>query len=71
MELTNDKPLFKRDNIHFNLQSYDAYNKPDNYFITTRGMGKSTVLWQKVYAEMKKGLCSIIQKVRPVEISQM
>lgn len=71
MEINNDKPLFKRDNIHFNLQQYDAYNKPDNYFITTRGMGKSTVMWQKVYAEMKKGLCSIIQKVRPIEISQM
>lgn len=71
LNLNQDKPLFKRDNIHFNLQPYDAYNKPDNYFITTRGMGKSTVLWAKVYAEMKKGLCSIIQKVRPVEISQM
>lgn len=69
--IADDKPLFKRDNIHFNLQPYDAYNKPDNYFITTRGMGKSTVMWQKVYAEMKKGLCSIIQKVRPVEVTQM
>lgn len=69
--IQEDKPLFKRDNIHLTLQEVDGYNKPDNYLITTRGMGKSTICWAKVYKEFKEGLCSIIQKNRPVEVTQM
>lgn len=66
----NDTPLFKRDNIHLTTQQVDSYNRWDNYFITTRGMGKSTICWAKVYKEHCDGLCSIIQKNRPVEITQ-
>ena len=43
------KPLVpKRDNIHFTTQKADSYDKQDNFFITTRGMGKSDALWGKV-----------------------
>lgn len=69
--LKMDQPLFKRDNIHLTTQQVDSYNKPDNYFITTRGMGKSTICWAKVHSQFKRGLCPIIQKNRPVEVTQM
>ena len=43
----------KRDNIHFTTQKADSYDKQDNFFITTRGMGKSDALWGKVYRKWK------------------
>ncbi len=68
--IIDDTPLATRDNIHLNIQRIDSYNKTDNFIITTRGMGKSTALWGKVYNEYKNGLCSVVQKNRPVEITK-
>lgn len=69
--LIPDVPLFKRDNIHLTLQQVDSYNKKDNYLITTRNMGKSTVMWARVYKQAKAGLIPIIMKTRPVTVTQM
>ena len=69
--LIPDVPLFKRDNIHLTLQQVDSYNKKDNYLITTRNMGKSTVMWARIYKQAKAGLIPIVMKTRPVTVTQM
>ena len=35
----------KKYNIHLSTARGDSYNVLDNFYITTRGMGKSAVFW--------------------------
>lgn len=43
----------KRDNIHLSTAKGDSYNVLDNFYITTRGMGKSDIFWNKLYRAWK------------------
>lgn len=61
----------ERDNIHLSTAKGDSYNKFDNYYITTRGMGKSTVAWDKVYKQWKSfGRVSIVIRVLQADITE-
>lgn len=42
------------DNIHLSTDKGDSYNVLDNFYITTRGMGKSAIFWRKLYNAWKK-----------------
>ena len=65
-----DKPLAERDNIHLNLDKQIGYDKDDNWVITTRGMGKSTLAWAMVYNQLAKyDRCSIVVKNQVVDIT--
>lgn len=60
-----------KDNIHLSTSRGDSYNKYDNYYITTRGMGKSTVAWDKVYKQWKNfGRVSIVIRVLQADITE-
>lgn len=39
----------KKDNIHLSTEKGDSYNVLDNFYITSRGMGKSAIFWGKLY----------------------
>ena len=54
MEVNNTKMqtyqvVPKKDNIHLSTAKGDSYNVLDNFYITTRGMGKSNIFWSKLY----------------------
>ena len=43
----------KKDNIHLSTSKGDSYNVLDNFYITSRGMGKSAIFWGKLYNAWK------------------
>lgn len=51
MEATVNIP--KKDNIHLSTAKGDSYNVLDNFYITSRGMGKSAIFWGKLYNAWK------------------
>lgn len=45
----------KRDNLHYSFREIDGYNKPFNFIISARELGKTTSAWMdKVYLPWKK-----------------
>ena len=58
MEVNNTKMqtqqvIPKKDNLHLSTAKGDSYNVLDNFYITTRGMGKSAIFWGKLYNAWK------------------
>ena len=49
MEVSIKNNIPKRDNIHLSTEKGDSYNVLDNFYITSRGMGKSAIFWGKLY----------------------
>lgn len=44
----------KKDNLHLSTSKGDSYDVMDNFYITSRGMGKSALFWGKLYNAWKK-----------------
>lgn len=64
-----DTPLAVKDNIHLDPNKLLGYNKIDTAWITTRGMGKSTVLTDLMYSQYKKGRTNILVRNQTVDIT--
>ena len=75
MEVNNTKMqtyevVPKKDNIHLSTARGDSYNVLDNFYITTRGMGKSAVFWSKLYNFWKKlGRSGIVLRTIQADIT--
>ena len=67
--LQSDTPLAVKDNIHLDPNKLLGYNKIDTAWITTRGMGKSTVLTDLMYSQYKKGRTNILVRNQTVDIT--
>lgn len=60
----------KKDNIHLSTARGDSYNVLDNFYITTRGMGKSAVFWSKLYNYWKNlGRSGIVLRTIQADIT--
>lgn len=61
----------KLDNLHYSFRTIDGYNKPFNFVISPRELGKTTMMWmKKIYSGWKKNKKPWIYLVRQsVEIS--
>ena len=60
----------KKDNIHLSTAKGDSYNVLDNFYITTRGMAKSTVFWTKLYGYWKNlGRSGIVLRTIQADIT--
>ena len=45
----------KFDNIHYSFRAIDGYNKPFNFVLSPRELGKTTTMWyEKIYLGWKK-----------------
>ena len=65
MEVNQDK-----DNIHLSTEKGDSYNVLDNFYITSRGMGKSAIFWSKLYNAWKKlGRSGIVLRTIQADIT--
>ena len=61
----------KKDNIHLSTARGDSYNVLDNFYITTRGMGKSAILWSKLYNAWKNlGRSGIVLRTIQADITE-
>src|SRR5574344_139695 len=61
----------KKDNIHISTAKGDSYNVLDNFYITTRGMGKSAILWSKLYNYWKNlGRSGIVLRTIQADITE-
>ena len=60
----------KKDNIHLSTEKGDSYNVLDNFYITSRGMGKSAIFWSKLYNAWKKlGRSGIVLRTIQADIT--
>lgn len=64
--------MIKFDDLHYSFREIDGYNKPFNFVISARELGKTTTAWlQKVYMNWKKTKKPWIYFVRTcVEITE-
>ena len=75
MEVNNTKMqtyevVPKKDNIHLSTARGDSYNVLDNFYITTRGMGKSAIFWSKLYNYWKNlGRSGIVLRTIQADIT--
>ena len=62
----------KFDNIHYSYRAIDGYNKPFNFVLSPRELGKTTTMWyEKIYLGWKKDRKPWIYLVRQsVEINE-
>lgn len=62
----------KFDNIHYSFRAIDGYNKPFNFVLSPRELGKTTTMWyEKIYLGWKKDKRPWIYLVRQaVEVSE-
>lgn len=60
------------DNLHYSFRAIDGYNKPFNFILSPRELGKTTIMWfTKVYKPWKKNHRPWIYLVRTsVEITE-
>jgi len=49
-----DGKRVKKDKIHYSIRKMDSYNKKYNFCVSPRILGKSTVMWNKIYRLWKK-----------------
>ena len=60
----------KKDNIHLSTAKGDSYNVLDNFYITSRGMGKSALFWGKLYNAWKSlGRSGIVLRTIQADIT--
>lgn len=60
----------KRDNLHLSTAKGDSYNVLDNFYITSRGMGKSDIFWNKLYKAWKNlGRSGIVLRTIQADIT--
>ena len=63
--------MIELDNLHYDYSQIDGYNKPFNFIMSPREMGKTSMLWMKVYTGWKKDKRAWIYTTRScVEITQ-
>ena len=57
----------KLDNIHYSFRGIDGYNKPFNFIVSPRELGKTTMMWNiKIYRKWKVNKKPWIYLVRQV-----
>ncbi len=60
----------KKDNIHLTTSRGDSYDVLDNFYITSRGMGKSAIFWNKLYNAWKRlGRSGIVLRTIQADIT--
>ena len=62
----------KKDKIHYSIRKLDSYNKKYNFIVSPRILGKSTVMWNKIYKKWKKyGLPALVVRRYEADITDM
>ena len=70
MEKLMEVNIPKKDNIHLSTSKGDSYNVLDNFYITSRGMGKSAIFWGKLYNAWKSlGRSGIVLRTIQADIT--
>ena len=60
----------KKDKIHYSIRKLDSYNKKYNFVVSPRILGKSTVMWNKIYKKWKKyGLPALVVRRYEADIT--
>ena len=60
----------KKDKIHYSIRKLDSYNKKYNFIVSPRILGKSTVMWNKIYKKWKKyGLPALVVRRYEADIT--
>ena len=60
----------KKDKIHYSIRKLDSYDKKYNFVVTPRILGKSTVMWNKIYKKWKKyGLPALVVRRYEADIT--
>lgn len=63
--------MIELDNLHYDYSIIDGYNKPFNFIMSPREMGKTSMLWMKIYNGWKRDHRPWIYTTRTcVEITQ-
>ena len=70
LKLMEVRKISKKDNIHLSTSKGDSYNVLDNFYITSRGMGKSAIFWGKLYNYWKSlGRSGIVLRTIQADIT--